>query len=78
VTAIETRWTPLGEGERAHTGDYSPLEVVWYMATEELEEGAGACEEMEQALARAILDIRERALDAANMAMDAHDRINKR
>jgi hypothetical protein len=73
MTDIADRWSPLGEHELRSpgAGDASPLEVVWDVAVEELDEQATPAELLNQDFARAILDIREQALDAQRVAFPA-------
>ena len=80
MTDLASTWTPLAECELGldEEGDEtSALSTVWSIATctEEEFRPRSYLDIQIRVLAQAILDIRERALQAVELAMDAHQRM---
>jgi len=83
MTDIDSSWTPLADSELGLDEDgleTSALSTVWAIATcTDKEFRPRSYLDMQiRVLAQAILDIRERALDAQVNAHDAVDRIDRR
>ena len=81
MTDLDSTWTPLAECELGldEEGDEtSALSTVWSIATctEEEFRPRSYLDIQIRVLSRAILDIREQALGAVELAKDAHQRID--